>query len=141
MVILALNASLRRAVASSTDNNQLISWRKIEEEVAKDFHLRLNYVIELRKYFLENGVVVVIESASRGQGSQNAKQSSNQKVSKEMIKGVADYIDERHSEGKGVIANNIVAYLYDEFNVTIHQTYASQIVEKIGLSRTNIKSI
>ena len=51
MVILALNASLRRAAASSKDNNQQISWRKIEEEEAKDFHLRLNHVIEVRKCF------------------------------------------------------------------------------------------
>ena len=79
---------------------------------------------------LESGVVVVIESASRGQGSKTAKLSSNQKVSKEMIKGIADYVDERHSEGKGVVANNIVAYLFDEFNVKIHRTNASKIVKK-----------
>ena len=47
-----------------------------------------------------------------------------------MIKGIADYVDERHSEGKGMVAKKIVAYLYDEFNVRIHQTYATQIVEK-----------
>ena len=45
-----------------------------------------------------------------------------------MIKGIADYVDERHSEGKGVVANNIVAYLFDEFNVKIHRTYASKLV-------------
>ena len=49
MLLLAINASLRRAVEAN--NNQQISWRSIEEEVAKDFRTRLNYVIELRKYF------------------------------------------------------------------------------------------
>ena len=58
-----------------------------------------------------------------------------------MIKGIADYVDERHSEGKGVVANNIVAYLFDEFNVKIHRTYASKLVKKIGLSWTNINTI
>ena len=51
MLLLAINASLGRAVEASGNNNQQISWRSIEEEVAKDFRMRLNYVIDLRKYF------------------------------------------------------------------------------------------
>ena len=37
----------------------------IEEEVSKDFHIRLNYVIDLRKNFYNDGVVVVIGSQDR----------------------------------------------------------------------------
>ena len=42
-----------------------------------------------------------------------------------MMKGIAVYINERYSKGEGVVANNIVAYLYDEFNTSIHRTHTS----------------
>ena len=65
MVVLAINTSMRGAITANRNNNEQISWRKIEEEVAHDFHLRLNYLIELRKYFLDSGVVVVIDTGCR----------------------------------------------------------------------------
>ena len=58
--------SLGRAVEASSNGNQQISWQPIEEEVAKDFHVRLNYVIDLRKCFFKEGVVVVIGPQDRG---------------------------------------------------------------------------
>ena len=53
ILLLAINASLGRAVKASSDNNHYLSLRLIEEEVAEDVHVQLNYVIELRKHFLE----------------------------------------------------------------------------------------
>ena len=135
MLLLAINASLRRAVAS----NEEISWRSIEEEIAKDFHVRLNYIIGLRKHLFESGVVVVIDPQARGTALLRAAVHPNQKISKEMVKGIATFIDERHSEGRGVVANNIVAYIYKQFNLTIHRTTASRIVRKMGLSWAHMK--
>ena len=56
------------------------------------------------------------------------------------MKGIATLIDERHSEGKGVFAKNIVAYLYDKFNITIHRTHASRLLKKLGLTQAPVES-
>ena len=55
MVILALYALFKRYFKYMNDtNNKSILWREIEEEVSNDFHIRLNYVIEIQKIFLDS---------------------------------------------------------------------------------------
>ena len=61
MVILALYASLNRHESSMLDSHHnSVSWRAIEEEVSKDFHVRLNHVIDLQQAFFDSGHVIVI---------------------------------------------------------------------------------
>ena len=50
-----------------------VSWRAIEEEVSKDFHVRLNYVIDLRKDFLDSDHVIVINEQPIQQAAVGAK--------------------------------------------------------------------
>ena len=105
MIILALYASLNRHIKSkNNDENKSIYWRLIEEEVSNDFHIRLNYVIEIRKLFLDSGHVIVISDQPRGQAAVGAKESNNTKITNDMLTSIANMVDKMHSEGRGVVA-------------------------------------
>ena len=114
MVILALYASLNRHVSSMLDSHHnSVSWRAIEEEVSKDFHVRLNYVIDLQKAFLDSGHVIVINNQARGQAAVGAKESRNNKITNKMLNSVANLVEKMHSEGRGVVTRHIIAHLVD----------------------------
>ena len=85
-------------------------------------------------------MVVVIELQDRGLAATESKPSPRQKVTTEMMVGIASLVDERHSQGKGVVARNIVAYLYDQFNLLIHRTTAGRMISKLGLSWAPMKA-
>ena len=86
-------------------------------------------------------MVIVIDPQCRGGAAEGAKKSKNVKVSGEMMVGIANLIDQRHSEGEGVVANNIDAYLYNSYGLRIHRTHANQLVKKLGLTWAPIKCV
>ena len=62
-----------------------ISWCRIEDEVSRDFHLKQEYVIDLRKIFLDSGEVMVVDSKPRGSAATGSKTSASTKFCVRML--------------------------------------------------------
>ena len=142
MILLALFASLKRHVNSLIKGNiKDIKWIMIETEVSEDFHVRKNYVVEIRKTFLDCGSVIVIDPQIRGQGAVSSKFSKNRKVTNEMLHSITNLVDSMHSEGKGVVARHIIAHLLEKYQTLVHRTTVGRWFDKLGLTWAPMKEV
>merc|ERR1719499_1975735 len=97
MLLLALQASLRRRLERGEDN---ISWRIIEDEVARDFHVGHDYIPTLRKGLFDDGNVFVFGGEKRGSAAVGAKESERTKLTRKIMNEITTFIDDTHSTGK-----------------------------------------
>ena len=137
MLLLALQASLRRRLERGEAN---ISWRSIEDEVARDFHVGHDYIPTLRKGLFDDGNVFVFGGEKRGSAAVGAKESERTKLTREIMSEITTFIDDTHSTGKAVTRRSIRAMLFERHNMIIHPATITRAVRRLGLSYSPIST-
>ena len=138
LLIFALRAYLRQKVESMNEGDlqpSSITWRSIEEAVARDFCVRREHLTELRRTFLEEGDVVVFGTENaRGGAAEKYDHSGQQKVSIEHLKEMVKFIDQQHSEGRSVTNRKVLNWFRQEQGLEVSWCMAQCKLQALGLS-------
>ena len=101
-LVYAIITSLRRHLKAMDTSSLLVNWNAIDEEVARDFHVRHEYIRDLREAFHEDGEVLWSSDTTRGFSPGMSPITQFTKIFSDHKKAIASFIDSQHSEGKGV---------------------------------------
>ena len=141
-MIFAIIDELKRTVneGQSTINSNL-SWSSIERNVSLAFHVRLEHITGLRKGFMENGDVYVFgQELGRGGSAIGAKASPNLNITSDIINNVARTVDQSYSEGKAVVARDVILFILKVYNFLVHRKNVGRMMGRMGLSWLPIRT-
>ena len=117
LLLCALKVALKRQIDAG---NKDINCKSIEEEVSTDFRVGRQYLVLLRKGLFDNGDVLVFGGEARGSAAPTAKEKDNTKLTKEVLVDITKFIDDCHAIGKGVVARDIWAMLFEKHQLRVH---------------------
>ena len=137
LLLLAIKAALKQRIF---EKEEKISWRQIDEEVAEDFRVGRMYISDLRRTFLEDGDICVYGGGYRGGSAPGAKESKSTKITDTLLKEISTFIDTSHSKGEAVVARDVMAMLFDKYQLDVHRTTVGRAVKRLGLSYSQIQS-
>ena len=116
-----------------------INWSVIESEGATDFHVGREYTTALRKGFLDDGHKYIFGGDDRGYAVGVAAGYYNTKLNKDLLKAIAIYIDDIHSEGEYMVSNGENFHLLHNIGIDVHITTCGRVMKRIGLNLSPIK--
>lgn len=144
LLLLALRAALRRQVQALEANKSemTMSWTAIEEEVSTDFGVNRNHLTSLRKEFLDDGDVLVwSEDSARGGAAEGYDHSKNRKISPEILKSIAHFIDSEHALGRSVVNRAVRSWLLENHSISVGRSTVQRAMKRLGLQWQAIKPV
>jgi hypothetical protein len=130
LLIFALRAYLCQKVESMNEGDlqpSSITWRSIEDAVARDFCVCCEHLTELRCTFLEEDDVVIFGAENaQGGAAENFDHSKIQKVSNEHLMEMVKYIDQQHSEGRSVTNRKVLNWFRQEQGLEVSRRTAQR---------------
>ena len=125
-------------VRQNIEMNKQFTWTLIENEVARDLHIRSNYVSQLRQQFLDEGELIHCEYLQRGFKSGSFAHPKT-KMTNEIVKDVASYVESVHSQGKTVSARMVNIMLQQKHLFTVDRKTIRKTLKRLGLEWSYIK--
>ena len=89
---------------------------------------------------MEDGDVYVFGEEARGAAAVGAATNPNLKITSEILNRVAVMVDQYHSEGKAVVAQDVIAFILQHYNFLVHRRTVGRIMNRMGLTWTAIKT-
>lgn len=142
LILLSLKGFLKRELEKLSEKKEIncdLSWSKLESMVSNELHVRREHVTALRKMFLEEGDIDVIETNKRGFGV-GSSSCNNIKITTDVYNSISSFVYSMHATGKTVTARKILKHLQDEHNIKVHRRTIGRILQRLGLTWAPIKA-